>query len=249
MGSSAIGGVGIMLQAGGAIESSIGAYQSGVTNRTNYQLQGLSDQLNQQLSAMNAVRSGINAKSLLLDAQASDLNSWVAQQNAAMSERGAEFELQKGNMQQGQVSLKAGQLQSSQRASMAANGIDLSEGSGAEVQASTEMMKQMDMDTIASNAVRSAWGYRQQAVNDNIASLNAQMQAANYRTAAGNQALNAISETMQSNVYGINASVNYSASDSVSPTSLAVTNLMSGAGQVASSWYRYKNNTGNYTWG
>jgi hypothetical protein len=248
MGTSAIGGVGMILQAGGAVESSIGAYQSGVTNRTNYQLQGLSDQLNQQLSAMNAVRSGINAKSLLLDAEASDLNSWVSQQNAAMSERGAEFELQKGNFEQGKLSLQAGQLKSTQRASMAANGVDLSEGNAAEVQASTDLMKDIDMSTIASNAVRSAFGYRQQAVNDNIQSLNAEMQAANYRTAAGNQTMEGISDVMKANVYGIDASVNNSAADSVSPTSMAMTSLMSGAGNVATSWYRYKDGVGNYTW-
>jgi hypothetical protein len=49
---------------------------------------------------------------------------------------------------------------------MAANGIDLGFGSAAEVQASTDIVKNIDMSTIQSNAIRAAFGYQQQALND-----------------------------------------------------------------------------------
>lgn len=38
-------------------------------------------------------------------------------------------------------------------------------GSAAEIQASTDIMKEIDMATVESNAVRNAFGYRTQAMN------------------------------------------------------------------------------------
>ena len=67
--------------------------------------------------------------------------------------------------QVGAVSLNAGRMKSAQRAAMAANGIDLGVGSAAELQASTDIMKEIDMATIEANAMRSAFGYRSQAMN------------------------------------------------------------------------------------
>lgn len=85
--------------------------------------------------------------------------------NAQMSEKQAQNALFQGERQAGQVSMKYGQLKSSQRAAMAANGVDLGTGSAAEVQASTDLSKEIDMNTIASNATRSAWGFRTQSLN------------------------------------------------------------------------------------
>jgi hypothetical protein len=48
---------------------------------------------------------------------------------------------------------------------MAANGIDLGEGSAAEVLTSTDMIKEHDMQTIQANAVRAAWGHRMDATS------------------------------------------------------------------------------------
>ena len=85
--------------------------------------------------------------------------------NARMAESSAQQELARGQQQVGALTLKAGQLKGSQRAAMAANGIDLGQGSAAEIQASTDIMKEIDANTIEANAVRSAWGYRTQGVN------------------------------------------------------------------------------------
>lgn len=89
----------------------------------------------------------------------------VADVNARIAELGAQSALLQGQQQVGALTLKAGQLKSSQRASMAANGIDLGVGNAAEIQASTDIMKEIDANTLTANAVRSAWGYRTQAVN------------------------------------------------------------------------------------
>lgn len=95
-----------------------------------------------------------------LEAQAA-----IADANARISELGAQSALAQGQQQIAAQTLQAGQLKSRQRAAMAANGIDMSAGSGAELQASTDLMKEIDKNTLNANAVRSAWGYRAQEAN------------------------------------------------------------------------------------
>lgn len=85
--------------------------------------------------------------------------------NARMSETSAQAALRAGHQQIASATLRAGQIKSAQRNAMSANGVDLGEGSAAETLASTELMKEIDKNTLEANAVRSAWGYRTQAVN------------------------------------------------------------------------------------
>lgn len=89
----------------------------------------------------------------------------MAEINARQAELGAQAELQRGQHEIAQLTRHAGQVKSSQRAAMAANGIDLGVGSAAEVLASTDIMKEIDRNTLEANAVRSAWGYRMQATD------------------------------------------------------------------------------------
>lgn len=103
---------------------------------------------------------GASAQKSTLGAQAA-----VADVNARIAEAGAQNELLRGQHEAGALSLKAGQLKSSQRAAMAANGVDLGVGNAAEIQASGDIMKAQDMAMIESNAVKSAWGQRAQAMN------------------------------------------------------------------------------------
>jgi hypothetical protein len=113
-------------------------------------------------AASSMVGSYFSAKSAKLQYQS---EADLADINARIAERGAQSQLAAGQQQVGAVSLRAGMLKSSQRASMAANGIDLGTGNAAEVQASTDLMKEVDMNTVEANAVRAAWGYRTQSVN------------------------------------------------------------------------------------
>lgn len=89
----------------------------------------------------------------------------TADVNARIAELGAQSALNQGQQQVAALTLKAGQLKSSQRAALAANGVDPGVGNAAELQASTDIMKDIDAATLTANAVRSAWGYRTQAVN------------------------------------------------------------------------------------
>jgi len=50
--------------------------------------------------------------------------------------------------------MDAGQVKGKQRASQAANGVDLSVGSAAEVRASTDIITEIDKQQIETNAIR-----------------------------------------------------------------------------------------------
>lgn len=89
----------------------------------------------------------------------------IADINASLSEKAAQQELQRGQFEVGQITRRAGQVKGSQRASMAANGIDLGVGSAAELQASTDLMKEQDARQAEINAIAGAWGYRTQGAN------------------------------------------------------------------------------------
>lgn len=85
--------------------------------------------------------------------------------NAQSSENAAQGALLSGQKEQQTILLKGAQIKSSQRASMAANGIDLGSDTAVNVQDSTDYLSQSDANTAAANAVRTAWGYRQTATN------------------------------------------------------------------------------------
>jgi hypothetical protein len=74
--------------------------------------------------------------------------------------------------------MQAGHLKARQRVGQAAGGIDLGTGSAAEVRASTDIMKEIDANTLGANAVRSAWGQRMQGTNYQNQALMARANAA-----------------------------------------------------------------------
>lgn len=89
----------------------------------------------------------------------------MARINARVAEQSAQGVLAQGERDAVALSMRYGQVKGAQRAALAANGVDLGYGSAAEIQASTDLLKETDLNTVSANAVRSAWGYRTQAVN------------------------------------------------------------------------------------
>lgn len=89
----------------------------------------------------------------------------IADTNARISEMSAQGELYKGQRDEQRLRLGTAKLKGSQRASMAANGIDLGSDTAVNVLTSTDTLGEIDANTIAANAARSAWGYRQQGTN------------------------------------------------------------------------------------
>ena len=117
----------------------------------------------QAAGAVNgAIGSYYSAKSQKINLQG---QAALADVNARIAELGAQSALDQGQKQVGALTMQAGQLKSKQRAALAANGVDLGEGNAAEIQASTDIMKETDKNTLEANAVRTAWGYRTQATN------------------------------------------------------------------------------------
>lgn len=89
----------------------------------------------------------------------------IARINAASAENAARSALMAGNREQMRSRLATAQLKSKQQASLAANGVDLGEGSAARMIAETDILGEIDANTIAANAVQAAWGYRTQVTN------------------------------------------------------------------------------------
>lgn len=89
----------------------------------------------------------------------------IAELNAQQSELAAQQEMRRGESAVAAVSRNAGAVKGAQRAAMAANGINLGDGSAAEVLTSTDIAKEEDINTITANAVRAAWGQRMESTN------------------------------------------------------------------------------------
>jgi hypothetical protein len=98
--------------------------------------------------------------------------------NAGNAEQAAASAVTTGIATAANTETKGAQTVASQRAAMAANGIDVNAaGTAANVQASTQYITKQNVDTITANAARTAMGYTQQEQSD-ISN------AAAYRSAA-----------------------------------------------------------------
>lgn len=89
----------------------------------------------------------------------------IARINAASAENAARSALFAGQREEQRSRLATARLKSRQQVSLAANGVDLGEGSAGRMIAETDIMGEIDANTIAANAVQAAWGYRTQATN------------------------------------------------------------------------------------
>lgn len=112
------------------------------------------------LSSANAAQGAAESSKIQLNASAA-----LGDINARMSELSAQSAILAGQREEQKSRLATANLKSRQRVSMAANGIDLGVGTGEQILTSTDLMGEIDADTIRGNAIKSAWGYRTQGVN------------------------------------------------------------------------------------
>ncbi len=105
------------------------------------------------------------------------LSADMADINARMSESAAQATLLTGDREEGKSRIATANLKSAQRTGLAANGVDLGVGSAKDILTTTDAMGEMDANTIHANAVRSAWGYRTQGVNQSNQALMARASA------------------------------------------------------------------------
>ena len=113
-------------------------------------------------AAMGTVGSYYSAQNTKSNLQ---MQANLADTNAQIAELGAQSALAQGAKEEQRSRLQTTALKKSQRVALAANGVDLGQGSAAELLTSTDLMGDIDANTIKANAVRSAWGYRTQATN------------------------------------------------------------------------------------
>jgi len=226
----------------GAVSSAQGALSSAKTTQANLRLQAIESDAQATYAKTQAAMARANAG---LVRATGNVNAQMAtltgETNARTAEAAAANALEIGQDQVAALTLKAGQLKGAQRVALAANGIAINEGSAREVQASTDVLKQADMDTLTANAARSAWGYRTQAANDRTA---ADWQALNYQNNAANEARNLDQGAQMQGItaasYERSAGSQLATARAISPNLAAATSLLGSAGSVASSWYRYR---------
>jgi hypothetical protein len=115
---------------------------------------------------LNAIGSYFGARTARSNAR---LQADISRINARIAELQGRDALLLGRRQEQASRMKTAQTKSSARAALAANGIDLGSDLATALNASTDYIGETDANTIAANAIKSAWGYRNEA-----ASLRAQ---------------------------------------------------------------------------
>ena len=137
-------------------------------------------------------------------AQKSVLNyeSSVATNNATLANYQANVAQQVGDQQLNNSELRSAQLFGTQRATLAANGVDLGSGSANEVLATTKYMGERDALTIQNNTANQVWGSKTQGQNytSEAAADSATANAINPRMAAATSLLGGAG-TVASNWY------------------------------------------------
>ncbi len=118
----------------------------------------------------------------------------IARLNAQLMEQQAQSVLQQNEKATVRKTMAAGQVKAKARTALAANGVAVAEGSSAELQASTDLIKEMDVNTMKSNATREAWGYRMKAVDYEGEALVAQASKKSTLGAFGSTLLGSASQ-------------------------------------------------------
>ncbi|MBT9467218.1 hypothetical protein [Hydrogenophaga sp.] len=97
--------------------------------------------------------------------KAANYSAQVADNNARTNEIVAQDALKRGDEEANAIRRNADMLKGSQRASLAAKGLDLAEGTAAELQDQTDFFAMTDTVAARDNAKRQAWGIRTQGAN------------------------------------------------------------------------------------
>lgn len=108
---------------------------------------------------MQAVGAANNSKA---SRTAYEAQSQVNRNNAQIAEWQAEDATTRGQQSASRVRQKYSQLKGTQRATMAANGVDLGVGSALNILTDTDQFKDIDANTTLDNAAKEAWALRNQ---------------------------------------------------------------------------------------
>lgn len=157
--------------------------------------------------SMKAQQYQLESQSLTLEFQKD-----ISQINARQAEFTAQKTLEAGGRAVGAITMKYGKAKGSQRAAMAASGGVIGEGSYAAVEATNDLMKEIDVYTINANTVRAA--------------ENARTQSTNYG--------------IQATMLGVSSKNAMTSANSIDPFAGAGTSLLGSATSIATTLYRDK---------
>ena len=108
------------------------------------------------LSAFGSLMQGSSNKNMY------DYQAGVARLNQQIANQNAEFAIQTGEQDATKFGLKAGERMGQIKTTQAASGLDVRSGSAVQVRQSQATLDQMDLDTIRSNAAKTAYNYKVQ---------------------------------------------------------------------------------------
>lgn len=118
---------------------------------------------------LQGLGAGMTAASAYSSSQASkaayNAQAQVDQNNARLAEYQAQDAERRGAVAAQNVGYRTNQVKGTQRAALAANGVDLGYGSALELLSDTDYFGSVDRATTVDNAAREAWGYRTQGAN------------------------------------------------------------------------------------
>lgn len=109
--------------------------------------------------AMSAYQQSASTKASM------EYQSAVARNNAITAEYQAQDAVKRGEVAEAEQRRRTAMMKGSQTARLAANGLDISEGSALNILSDTDWMGEQDALTVRDNASREAWGLRQQGQN------------------------------------------------------------------------------------
>ena len=124
------------------------------------------------LSSANAAKANAQSQQEQLNYTAN-----LAEINARTSESQAQQTLLAGQREEQKLRISTSALKGSQRVALAANGVDLGVGSAAQILTTTDVLGEIDANTIQANAIKSAWGYRAQASNQTSQAMSSRAAA------------------------------------------------------------------------
>ena len=110
-----------------------------------------------------ALTAGAGVYSASAQVQAGNYKAKVDENNAQLADYQAQQTALAGSIEEERQRAKTRQMVGTQRAALAANGLDLSEGTPLDLVVETAAVGTEDALNIRYNAMREAWGFRQQA--------------------------------------------------------------------------------------
>ena len=110
--------------------------------------------------AMTVISAAYNAN---MQRQQGKASQQIAENNATLARADAEATNAAATREQEQQSWRTRAMMGQQRAAIAANNLDPTLGTPADILGETALLGEVDQQTIRMNAARQAWGYEQQA--------------------------------------------------------------------------------------